>query len=236
MRAACSRSWAICSSEGTTTSFTRSSSGRHGRSRRFKDRNIAQGTIDRASPGLQCAGFRQSRMASSISRSPFPNSPPTYRRWPRGLGAWVLTSRERVSATAGASCNRPPMRTRAETRTRCAPCGPHPWCRSSRRRSSWVSHRWLSSPVHDAYVKERMRIVASGPPSYTDENTLSGNRARNTAFELAIGARIVGGGLQLAHSVPSDVAVRLATRTVIIECKRVCPPLAASCRLVRERM
>ena len=81
-------------------------------------------------------------------------------------------------------------------------------------------HQWLSGSEHDGYVRERMRIVASGPSSYTDENTSSGNRARNTAFELAVAARIVGGGLQLDRSVPSDVAVRVATRTVVIECKR----------------
>jgi hypothetical protein len=81
-------------------------------------------------------------------------------------------------------------------------------------------HHWLSEPEHDDYVRERMRIVASGRPSYTDEDTSSGNRARNTAFELAVAARIVGGGLQLDRSVPSDVAVRVATRTVVVECKR----------------
>jgi hypothetical protein len=81
-------------------------------------------------------------------------------------------------------------------------------------------HQWLSGPEHDGYVRERMRMVASGPPSYTDENTSSGNRARNTAFELAVAARIVGGGLQLDRSVPSDVAVRVATCTVVVECKR----------------
>jgi hypothetical protein len=81
-------------------------------------------------------------------------------------------------------------------------------------------HQWLSGPQHNGYVRDRIRIVASGPPSYTDENTSSGNRARNTAFELAIAARIVGGGLQLDHSVPSDVAVRVAAYTVVVECKR----------------
>ncbi len=81
-------------------------------------------------------------------------------------------------------------------------------------------HHWLSGPEHDAYTRERMRLVASGPQSYTDENTSSGNAARNTAFELAIAARIVGQGLALDMSVASDVAVRFATRTVVVECKR----------------
>jgi hypothetical protein len=81
-------------------------------------------------------------------------------------------------------------------------------------------HAWLSGPEYDDYVRERMRVVASGPSSYTRENTSSGNRARNTAFELALAARIVAAGLPLDRSVPSDVSVRLATRTVVIECKR----------------
>ena len=81
-------------------------------------------------------------------------------------------------------------------------------------------HRWLAQPEYDAHVRERMRIVASGPASYTDEDTSSGNRARNTAFELALAARIVGGGLQLDQTVPSDVAVQVATRTLALECKR----------------
>lgn len=81
-------------------------------------------------------------------------------------------------------------------------------------------HAWLSGPEYDDYVRERMRIVASGPSSYTEENTSSGNRARNTAFELAMAARIVAGGLPLDRSVPSDISVRVATRTVVIECKR----------------
>ena len=54
-------------------------------------------------------------------------------------------------------------------------------------------HQWLCGPEHDGYSRERMRTVASGPSSYTDENTSSGSRARNTAFELAVAARIVGG-------------------------------------------
>lgn len=81
-------------------------------------------------------------------------------------------------------------------------------------------HQWLSGPEYDDFVRERMRIVASGPSSYTEENTSSGNRARNTAFELAMAARIVAGGLPLDPSVPADVSVRLATRTVVMECKR----------------
>jgi hypothetical protein len=39
-------------------------------------------------------------------------------------------------------------------------------------------------------------------------------------MRLAVAARIVGAELQLDRSVPSNVAVCVATRTVVVECKR----------------
>lgn len=71
-----------------------------------------------------------------------------------------------------------------------------------------------------SYLQSRILKVAHGPENLLDEDSSSGNLARNTAFELIIASRLAAAGYLPIHYGSADIAIRVANRTVLFECKR----------------
>lgn len=70
-------------------------------------------------------------------------------------------------------------------------------------------------------VVSRLREAVRGPHLYPDERPeTSSNRARNTAFELRLIARLTSAGKEVDNSTLSDLLVPHLGRNVHIECKR----------------
>lgn len=78
----------------------------------------------------------------------------------------------------------------------------------------------FSSGEYDEYLRLRLKTLCGGPVFLSDENTSSGNAARNYAFELQTAANFVLGGLDLEFDDESDVVICIDGRKVVLECKR----------------
>jgi hypothetical protein len=74
-----------------------------------------------------------------------------------------------------------------------------------------------------AILREKLSYVLSGPASVPDETNTS-NHARNTLFELVIGARLWRRGLNPVLSTDVDIKCQVMSKDVLIECKRPLGP------------
>jgi hypothetical protein len=82
----------------------------------------------------------------------------------------------------------------------------------------------------DAF-KNKLKTVLSGPFTPIEENSSSGNRPRNTLFELNLAAKLQRSGFPPIFGEHPDVATMVGRRKVCFECKR---PFSA--RKIRDNL
>ena len=69
-------------------------------------------------------------------------------------------------------------------------------------------------------IRKSLQAVCTGPRFYEEENTSSTNRARSTAFELLVAARLIKGGIDAELSFPTDIICKVGKSNIFLECKR----------------
>jgi hypothetical protein len=80
-----------------------------------------------------------------------------------------------------------------------------------------LSRDW--NPAQRVELFDALRKVASGPDGYADERPGS-TFPRDSLFELQTARVFAAAGLTFAHLPPADLAIYVAGRPVVIECKR----------------
>lgn len=69
-------------------------------------------------------------------------------------------------------------------------------------------------------IREKLKWISTGPADSLDEDAASGNRARNTVFELSLASRLWQAGLKPDVGDNPDVICEVDGKRLVFECKR----------------
>lgn len=87
--------------------------------------------------------------------------------------------------------------------------------------AEWLSIYDALAPRSNPELLDRLRLFVKGPPDYQRERASSSStRARDIAFELSLGARLVANGFAVHFGADADLSLDFLGYTLFVECKR----------------